>query len=77
MGIWNHRRKVSWFHGFTVSLVCFAIISVVYSRSSPNGHSCQWRALLTFLYSSKWPAPVMDTFFASGRCPLKRASSVV
>ena len=30
-----------------------------------------------FLYSSKWPAPVMDTFFAFGRCPLKRASSVV
>ena len=63
-----------------------------YSGSSLNGHSRKQKALLTaavtktrlfqlshnsvFLHSRKRPAPVTDTFFASGGCPLTRASTV-
>ena len=63
-----------------------------YSGSSLNGHSRKRKALLTaavtktrlfqlshnsvFLHSRKRPAPVTDTFFASGGCPVTTASTV-
>ena len=63
-----------------------------FSGSSLNGHSRKRKAPLTaavtktrlfqlshnsvFLHSRKRPAPVTDTFFASGGCPLTRASTV-
>lgn len=68
--------RVSRFYSYVLPLFLLSTVDTLVSGklylqpSSQNVVFLDSHTNSVFLYSSKWPAPVMDT----GRCPLKRAS---